>query len=206
MGCVITVAQLLLLSGGFDSAALAFQYQPALSLTVDYGQRAASAEIEASAAIAKEIGIEHTVLKIDCRPIGAGLLLDGSGEQRTDLSSHHEWWPFRNQLLTTFAAAVAINRGLSEVILGTVASDCRHKDGTPEFLTLVDKLVQMQEGGVRIVAPAREISTVDLIQQSRIPWEVLAWTHSCDCANTPCGICPGCCKREEVLACLRSLV
>ena len=79
----------------------------------------------------------------------------------------------------------------------TVVSDGSHIDGTPEFVNLMDQLLSMQEGGLRVEAPAIELSTAELIQQSALPADMLAWAHSCHKANTPCWNCRGCNKYRE---------
>ena len=70
-------------------------------------------------------------------------------------------------------------------------------DGTPDFVRLMDQLLQLQEGGLRVEAPAIGVSTADLIRQSGLPASMLAWAHSCHKANTPCWNCRGCNKYRE---------
>lgn len=56
----------LLLSGGLDSVALCYLERPALALTIDYGQLAAEAEINAAEAVCQSTSIRHHVLRADC--------------------------------------------------------------------------------------------------------------------------------------------
>ena len=70
-------------------------------------------------------------------------------------------------------------------------------DNVYEFVNLMDQLLSMQEGGLRVEAPAIELSTAELIQQSALPADMLAWAHSCHKANTPCWNCRGCNKYRE---------
>src|SRR5271165_886721 len=112
--------RLLLLSGGMDSIALAWMLRPDLSLTIDYGQRAAEGEIRAAAAVSCELGLLHQVLHVDCSSLGSG---DMAGTPPSDFAHVPEWWPFRNQLLITMAAAVAVNENFDTVVIGTVAND-----------------------------------------------------------------------------------
>src|SRR5260370_5801957 len=108
-----------------DSIALAWELRPHLCITIDYGQRAAEGELRASAAVCDELKLKHRILKIDCSPLGSG---DMSGTPPLDLAPVSEWWPFRNQLLITFAATVALQEKISEVVIGTVANDHSHAD------------------------------------------------------------------------------
>ncbi len=62
----------ILLSGGMDSIALAYWLRPAFAFTMDYGQAAAAAEIDASVQIAHDLGIDHEVIRVDCSSLGSG--------------------------------------------------------------------------------------------------------------------------------------
>ena len=188
--------ELLLLSGGVDSTCVAAWRQPAGALAIDYGQRPAYGELMAAGAVAAALSIEFATLRVDCSRIGSGLM---AGGPISDVAPSSEWWPYRNQLLVTMAAAWALPRGYQALILGSVQSDGFHADGRPEFYKTVDQLVASQEGGLRVWAPAIEMSSADLLVQSGVPGSVLGWTMSCHRAPVACGDCPGCDKRRAVL-------
>ena len=185
-----------LLSGGIDSTALTFWRQVDVALTIDYGQRPAEGEIRAARQIARERGIPHEVLTVDCRGLGSG---DLAGAEMASVAPMQEWWPFRNQLLVTVAAMRCIALGVGEIVCGSVASDGHHRDGTRAFYDHVDALTLMQEGGIRIAAPAIDMTSVELVRAAGVAPEILAWTHSCHTANFACGSCRGCYKHEGVL-------
>ena len=185
----------LLLSGGMDSIAVAFWQRPEIAITIDYGQRAAEAEIAAASQVAKEIGMQHEIITIDCRAIGSG---DMAGNDALGVAPVPEWWPFRNQLLVTFAAARGITLGVAEVMTGSVSSDGTHADGRPEFYDAMDRVTAVQEGGIRISAPALTMTTAELVLHSGVPREILAWAHSCHTGNLACGQCRGCVKHYQV--------
>ncbi len=188
--------RLLLLSEGVDSTALAALQRPELSLTIDYGQRPAAGEIRAAAQIASLLGIEHRSITVDASAVGAGILLDDSSSIS---GSAPETWPLRNQLLVTVAAAYALQNDFEEILLGIVRGDRhRHRDGTPEFVELADRLTAWQEGGIRVRAPGIEQTAAELVVASQLGQEFFAWTHSCHRASIACGNCPGCWKRAEV--------
>lgn len=184
----------LLLSGGMDSLAIAWWKRPDIAITLNYGQKAAEAEIRASAAVCAQLGIEHHIVHIDCSALGSGDMADAAPNAAAPAS---DWWPYRNQMLLTFAAMKCIGLGVTKLLIGTVRSDGSHIDGTPEFVHLMDQLLSMQEGGLRVEAPAIELSTAELIQQSALSADMLAWAHSCHKANTPCWNCRGCNKYRE---------
>jgi 7-cyano-7-deazaguanine synthase len=174
-----------------DSLAIAWWRRPSLAITIDYGQLPAAAEIAASSAICRELKIEHSVIQIDCRSLGSG---DMAGQRPSALAPASDWWPFRNQLLVTFAAARALERGASRLLLGTVVTDSAHLDGTTEFIQSISQLIAMQEGHLTVEAPALRLSSPELIKTSGVPQSVLAWAHSCHRAEVPCGTCRGCNK------------
>lgn len=190
---------LLLLSGGLDSTAVAAMTRPDYCLTIDYGQIAAEAEQRAATQVARELELPAATIHVPAGAIGAGLM---AKDPQTGIPDGiaPEWWPFRNQLLITLGAAWGVTRGVTTILLGAVANDgARHRDGTEEFRAAIDALVSLQEGGIRVMAPAAHMNATDLLRASGVPESVLAWTHSCHRANLPCTRCPGCIKRAETL-------
>ncbi len=186
----------LLLSGGMDSLSVAWWKRPCVGITIDYGQLAAEAEIAASIAICERLGIEHHIIRIDCRCLGSG---DMAGTPPDGHAPASDWWPYRNQMLVTFAAMKALPLGVKELWLGTVKSDNSHQDGTIEFLENMSALLALQEGGMTISAPAISMTTAELIRYVGVPRHLLSWSHSCHKANVVCANCRGCNKYFEVL-------
>ena len=188
----------LLLSGGLDSTALAALVRPALCLAIDYGQRSAVGELRAAAAICRALNLALETLTLDLGGLGGGLL---KNEDPVPGAPSPEWWPYRNQILVTAAASVAVRAGLPQVLAGTVAGDgARHIDGRPAFYQALDRLISMQEGGIRVRAPAIGETSAELVRRSGLTEDVLGWTVSCHRASFPCGDCPGCRKRSQVLS------
>lgn len=189
----------LLLSGGMDSIALAWWLRPEFAITIDYGQRPAKAEIEASAQVSKSLGIPHRVVRVDASAMGSG---DLAGRAALGVAPASDWWPYRNQLLVTFAGAYALAEGCGALLLGTVSTDATHLDGTPEFIARMSALMVCQEGGLRVEAPAIQLTTGELIKRSGVPAQMLAWSHSCHKSNMPCSECRGCYKQMNVIEAL----
>lgn len=185
----------LLLSGGMDSIAVAYWKRPEIAITINYGQKAADAETAAAVQVATELNLRHEILKIDCTSIGSG---DMAGTDPLERAPVPEWWPFRNQLLVTFAAARGMSLGVTEIMTGSVASDKSHADGRPEFYHALDRLVALQEGEIKVSAPALSMSTAELVRIAKVPRSLLAWSHSCHTGNLACGGCRGCLKHYEV--------
>jgi 7-cyano-7-deazaguanine synthase len=186
----------LLLSGGMDSLSIAWWKRPDVAITVDYGQLPAQAERAASTAICAQLGIEHHIVHIDCRSLGSG---DMAGQAANEHAPASDWWPYRNQMLITFAVMKAISLGVQKLLIGTVKSDGVHLDGTLEFVDAISRLVSLQEGGIVVEAPAIGLSTTELIEVAKVPRDFLAWAHSCHKADVTCGDCRGCNKYFQVL-------
>ena len=187
----------LLLSGGLDSTALAFWIRPSLAITIDYGQIAAPAEITAAQSITKELAINHDVLHIDCSILGTGDM--SLHKQSYGVSVQSDWWPFRNQLIISIAAARCLAFGIEELYIGSVKTDSKFKDGTYAFYELMEKLLYLQEGNLKLCAPALNMTTNELLTISEIPMALAAWSHSCHCHHIACGQCKGCIKRYQVM-------
>ncbi len=174
-----------------DSTALAYWKRPDLCLTIDYGQVPADAEIAAAQAVCAATGLQHEVLAIDCSVLGSG---DLAGRDALAIAPVREWWPFRNQLLVTLAASFLVGKRIERILIGCVRGDGVHRDGTPEFVARLSDLLHIQEGGMRVEAPALSMSSAELIRMAGIPVEVLAWSHSCHVSEYACGFCRGCGK------------
>ncbi len=191
----------LLLSGGMDSLCIAWWKRPDVAITIDYGQLPAQAEFAAAAEICRSLGIEHHFVTVDCASLGSG---DLAGRGANSNAPASDWWPYRNQMLVTFAAMKGISLGVERLLIGTVESDGSHKDGTAEFVRAMAELLSMQEGGMVVEAPAIDLTTTQLVRISGVPEGQLAWAHSCHKANVACGNCRGCNKYLHTLQELQS--
>lgn len=181
----------LLLSGGMDSVSIAWWQKPDFAITIDYGQKPADAEIVAASKVAEILGIAHEIIRIDCSSLGSG---DMAGTAPASVAPVSEWWPFRNQLLITLAGMAAVKLGVNTLMIGTLRTDGQHADGRPEFVEKISDLMGMQEGQMTVQAPAIALDAVQLVKQSGIDQETLAWAHSCHTGNFACGRCRGCVK------------
>lgn len=184
----------LLLSGGMDLLSIAWWKRPEVAITLDYGQKAAGAEVDVSCRICAQLGIEHHIVRVDCSSLGSG---DMASQAPNALAPASDWWPYRNQLLVTLAAMKAVSLGVGLLYIGTVRSDQGHLDGTTEFVRRINALLEYQEGGLQVQAPAIGFSTAELIELARVPAELLAWSHSCHKGEIACGDCRGCNKFVE---------
>lgn len=185
-----------LLSGGMDSTCIAFWHRPDFAITIDYGQRPAAGEIRAASSVCASLGIEHIVVAANIAELGSG---DMAGKAPSIDAPASEWWPYRNQFLITVAAMKCHDLGVTELMVGALRTDGFHADSTPVFYSQVNHLLQIQEGDLRVTAPAVELSATELIATSGTPMEVLAWAHSCHISDIACGFCRGCQKHFETM-------
>jgi 7-cyano-7-deazaguanine synthase len=186
----------ILLSGGIDSIALAYWKKPEFAITINYGQTPAHSELRASKTICDILNIKHIELDIDCSTLGSGDLINSSPLK---IAPSTEWWPYRNQLLVTLAAMKAVSYGIKELMVGSVLSDGFHKDGTIGFYSLINMLMNYQEGNLKISAPAISLTSTELVLMSKVPSNLLFYAHSCHTNNVPCGHCRGCNKYIQVI-------
>jgi 7-cyano-7-deazaguanine synthase len=184
----------ILLSGGIDSACLAYWKKPSIAFNIIYGQKAAMAERQASVAIATAIGIKIDFIDIDCSTVGSG---DLTNQKALKIAPVSEWWPYRNQLLITLACMRAIHYKVDKLLVGAVKTDKRHKDGRELFFKKLSAAISYQEGSIKIVTPAIGMTSFELVQRSKIPDSILGWTHSCHVSDYPCGRCNGCSKHID---------
>lgn len=192
----------LLLSGGIDSIAVCYWQRPSYAITVDYGQAASDAEIAASEQVCIALEIPHQVIRADCSRLGSGIMVKNQAHLFASPSIEPptpEWWPYRNQLIVTLAASHCVKLGIKELIIGSVMTDSQYADGTNEFIQGLNRLLSMQEGGISLLAPAIDMTSQELVEESGVPESILAWAHSCHCDNIPCGQCRGCHKYWEVI-------
>ena len=184
----------LLLSGGMDSVAIAAWKRPRIAFTIDYGQRAAQAEVAAARQVCADLAIAHEVIVVDCSGLGSG---DMSMKPALETAPASDWWPFRNQLLVTLAGMRCVSLGVSELMIGTVTGDQVHADGRAAFYDALNALLALQEGGMQVSAPAIRMTTAELVRASGISSSILGWAHSCHVSSLACGSCRGCVKHIE---------
>lgn len=191
------MSDLLLFSGGIDSVALAFMKRPTLLLFIDYGQVSAQGEQRAARAAAALLNLPLREEKIDCSSLSAGELV---GTEAIGLGMSTDWWPFRNQLLVTIAAPIAFSLHLRRILIAVVAGESPFADSTAGFVSQMDALLQLQEGSLRLGAPAVTWTSLELVKRSGVPGSILACSHSCLQGTWACGSCRGCQKWFRVMA------
>ncbi len=92
-----------------------------------------------------------------------------------------------------------IKHDIAVLEIGALRTDGFHVDGRPEFIEALNSLLSMQESELRLEAPALEYSASELVRVSKIPMNILAWSHSCHVSDYSCGYCRGCRKHYETM-------
>ena len=190
----------IMLSGGVDSTALAVLYKYQFAFTVKYGQLCAEAEVRAASRIAERLGLQHCIIDAPIYGIGAGDLVGRPPSAARASNEYSEWFPFRNQLIATLTAIKGMEHGVQQLDFGTVKSDGIFADGRQDFFEALSFLMSLQEGGMKVHAPAIDMYSEELILNSGVGRDILGWTHSCHTSNFSCGRCRGCVRRKAVLA------
>lgn len=172
----------LLLSGGVDSALvgqllLEAGSQPT-ALFVNYGQPAAQAEVQASQAVARHLGLVHHQLTMK------GLDVPDQGEIGG-----------RNDLLIAAAQAAAPG---CDVAIG-IHAGTGYPDCSPQHHAAWQALLDVQHGGaVRVLAPLLLMSKGAIFRLAAAAGLPLSATHSCETSNMPCKQCSSCRDRAEI--------
>lgn len=166
---------LVLLSGGLDSSvALAMgnaTFDIALAVTFDYGQRAASREIEASRGICRTFAIEHRVIDLPWLAQATSTALVDRGEplphvspEQLDVDADSRaaavWVPNRNGVFIAIAAAIAESAGIDTVIAGFNAEEAAaFPDNGCAFVEATNAaLLRSTRTGVRVESPTLALS------------------------------------------------
>jgi len=172
-------SDVILLSGGVDSAFLAVtvppEIRPGLALFVDYGQPAAKMERRAATVIAERMYLDFKVVNVDGMPLG------DMGQWQSGAAVV----PARNLWLISIAAAFG-----KTVWIGASPEDhADYDDCRPVFLDHLSLSMGRGCGGAVKYSTATRNHRVGILRKRGV--DVLAW--SCYSAGPePCGQCASC--------------
>ena len=210
---------IVLLSGGVDSTtclAIALQkYAPGevLALNCFYGQKH-SREMESARNVAKHYGVE--LMELDLAPIFARSdcsLLSHSereiphetySEQLGETGGHpvSTYVPFRNGLMLSAAASIAVSVGAERIYYGAHADDAAgnaYPDCSEAFTEAMNRAINDGTGGqVELRAPFVSRNKAGVVRTGLelcVPYEL---TWSCyEGGEHPCGVCATCIDRAK---------
>lgn len=165
---------LLLLSGGLDSALCLHRYGAALAVGFDYGQPH-KIELKYAARIAYCYGVPFKIHKMLAMPKVDDIVFAG-----------------RNAVMLATAAAIAQARGMSSVVIGCNFSDAeRFADCRPEFIRYFSKALESAYG-VSVSAPLLTMTKAQIVAEGREVRLPATWTCYEPQGEMPCGKCYAC--------------
>jgi 7-cyano-7-deazaguanine synthase len=205
-----------LLSGGLDSTTALYwaarRYDEVRAVTFDYGQRH-RVEIRAARWIAGQLGLPHTLLRIDLGQVGGSALTDPSiavprharVPRLRRAGPPATYVPFRNGVLLALAAAWAEAREIGELVCGfNVVDSPEYPDTRPAFVRAMERAINAgtkAAAGARamkIRAPFLALKKSDII---RVGLSLGAdYSRSITCYSgreRPCGSCSACLLRAR---------
>ncbi|MDW7775720.1 MAG: 7-cyano-7-deazaguanine synthase QueC [Methanosarcinales archaeon] len=207
-----------LLSSGLDST-VAFKqaldtFDNVICLTFDYGQRAASIEIEKAAAICKKYHCKHHIIPLPWyRNFGGALtgteeLPTPSMTELDDATKSNEtarsvWVPARNMVFLSIAASFAEEHGLECIVVGFDAEEAAtFPDNSPEFIELFDRVMEYGTlNHLRIFAPLADLDKEGIVRLGLEIEAPLEYSWSCYTAGpVPCGDCESCMRRKRAFS------
>lgn len=209
-----------LLSGGIDSttclaiAVRKYGAENVTALTAYYGQKHAR-ELESAKKVAEFYHVEHAECNLSkVFAFSECPLLNGSKnaiphksyseqlEEKGGSGTVDTYVPFRNGLLLSYAAAVAISIGAGFIYYGAHADDAAgraYPDCTPEFKWAIDNAIYEGSGHLcAIEAPLLYMNKAEVVKtglQLGAPYHL---TWSCyEGGEKPCGTCGTCLDRKK---------
>ncbi|WP_415063833.1 7-cyano-7-deazaguanine synthase QueC [Bdellovibrio sp.] len=207
-----------LLSAGLDSTINAFEalkhhHEIVLALTFNYGQRAATKEIESAGKIAAYLKIPHKVVELPWfKDFNKSSLLvedqkvpTGSQVKIDDLQTSAEtaksvWVPNRNGIFLNIAAAYAEALGADAVIPGFNAEEAAtFPDNSKEFLDQATKALWYSTSNhVTVGCYTAHLTKKDIVrlgQGLKVPWELI-WPCYFS-GDQWCGQCESCLRSKR---------
>lgn len=211
--------KVVLLSGGIDSTtclALALRdCEPGdvLAVNMYYGQRHEREMLSARKIAAfysveiMEMDLSSIFSRSDCsllKSSNKAIPEEEYAEQlkKTDGKPVSTYVPFRNGLMLSAAASIAVSIGAEFVFYGAHADDAAgnaYPDCSPEFTRAVNDAIHLGTGGqVSVIAPFVHSTKADIVREGlkmNVPYHL---TWSCyEGGEKPCGKCGTCIDRRK---------
>lgn len=200
------MGSVILLSGGMDSVVAAYasraEYDPALTLTFDYGQRAAAREHEAALKVSEHLGVPNRLIELPwLAEISGASITDADSDPAADTDAS-SWVPARNAVFLSIAAALAESMDHEAIVCGFNAEEAAEfPDNSPEFVERMTAALELAtRNHVKVIAPTVGLTKPEIL---RLGVELGAPLHliwSCYGAGPEhCWECPSCGRLEAAL-------
>lgn len=203
----------ILVSGGIDSTVLLYRLmaegRDLTPIYINYGQIPSPGELSAIKSILPSNLIDRlAVINLpEIRSLGSGSLV---GEYPINLTSKEHWFkaeffPNRNMILISLAAAYCYKIGIHNIAVGFVGENS-YSDTTIAFVNAMAAALRTSVGNILIFAPyaeqSREVVITDAVKYN-VPIER---TFSCNSlGDRHCQYCISCFEREQAIERLRKL-
>lgn len=202
---------IILLSGGLDSLVCLGlckeDYNIALALTFDYGQKSAFKEIEAAKKLCGYYNVEHKVIKLDwLKEITETALVSGEslpeGIDNPESSARAVWVPNRNGLFLNIAASFADSGNYTHIILGANKEEgATFPDNTKEFADSVTaEFAYSTLARPVVLVPLINYDKNDIVRlalKNSMPLDLVQSCYSS--AKKHCGRCESCTRLKNAL-------
>ena len=200
----------LILSGGMDSATLAYDLpggEDLLCLSFDYGQRHRR-ELEAAARIAAERQAEHRIIRLE----GFAAACPGSSLTDPTVATPHGHYaaetmkqtvvPGRNAMMLGIAFGVAAAHGAGQVATAIHSGDhTLYPDCRPAFVAALEQALNLgvwTDEPLRLYAPYIELTKTAIARRGAELGVPFALTWTCyESGPAHCGQCAACQERQE---------
>ena len=200
----------LILSGGMDSATLAFDLpggEDLLCLSFDYGQRHRR-ELEAAARIAAARQAEHRIIRLE----GFAAACPGSSLTDPAIATPHGHYqaetmkqtvvPGRNAIMLATAFGIATAQGANQVATAVHAGDhAIYPDCRPAFIAALETALNLgvwADEPIRLHAPYLDLSKTAIARRGAELGVPFALTWTCyEGGAVHCGQCGSCQERQE---------
>lgn len=210
---------IVLLSSGLDSTVnfckALRETEILLSLTFDYGQRAAKNEISRAQKICEKYGVAHRTIKLDwLKEITGTSLVNRESElprlskeeldhaATTQKSAAAVWVPNRNGVFIHIAAAMAEAMDAQVIVVGFNAEEAvTFSDNSAEFIDRINlSLEYSTRSKPKVICYTKDLNKREIVQLGRelnAPFESM-W--SCyESGEEMCGQCESCLRFERAM-------
>ena len=201
------------LSGGLDSTVATTTFKDDYhihALTFDYGQRSAQMEIKSANEVCKELGADHTVIKLPwLSKLGKSALTSDDDvpepgiQELDDMESSTEtalkvWVPGRNIVFTAIANSFGESMGAEIIIVGwDLEEAATFPDNSKEFLNAFNNVLQVGSfDKIKIEAPLIDMNKIDIVKLGHDIGAPMNLSYSCYKGfEEHCGFCESCMRR-----------
>lgn len=202
-------------SGGLDCTVATTVFDndyEILAITFNYGQKAATQEINVSKKICEKMGWNHEVIDLpwlsdisnsslntdeDVPEVSESDLndLDKSSETASNV-----WVPARNTVFTSIALSYAESIGAQIIIVGWNNEEgATFPDNSKNFLKEFNELIKVgSPNNIKIEAPCIDLTKEELVELGVKIGAPMKLSYSCyKGEEEPCGVCESCVRRNR---------